>query len=196
MVVYYGIKIVPIQKNMFLLITLMPMSIYEAASLSPDSLNLALAIFTICLFLNLTFKKEMITNKNILMVSSCLLGLALSKQIYVLIGLLFFIIPKEKFVNGKEWIKSFIFTILPSVVILIVWSSIVSFSAKSSISSIHSQITTPFFLRLMNSLILSFSGYVASFVGYFGWATNPLPLSLAYISDGFDNYFSFRCKQF
>ncbi|MDR2831206.1 MAG: DUF2142 domain-containing protein [Methanobrevibacter sp.] len=43
-IVYFGIKILSIGKYMFLLISLMPMSLYVASSVSADSLNLALSL--------------------------------------------------------------------------------------------------------------------------------------------------------
>jgi uncharacterized membrane protein len=43
-IVYFGIKIVPIGKYLFLLIGLMPTSLYVASAVSADSLNLGLSI--------------------------------------------------------------------------------------------------------------------------------------------------------
>ncbi|MDR2544078.1 MAG: DUF2142 domain-containing protein [Methanobrevibacter sp.] len=182
-IVYYGLKIVPIQKNMFLLIALMPMSLYQAVSISQDSLNLALAIFTICYLLNLVFKKSVVSNKDILIVSLCLLGLTLSKQVYALLGLLFFIIPKEKFINIKRRIKSFIYILLPSGVTLFAYKTFVSLVSSSNvIPALQSRGTTiPFLFRLVNSLIYYYNLYISTFVGCFGWVTNPLPLYLVYI---------------
>jgi uncharacterized membrane protein len=108
---------------MFLLIALMPMSLYLAVSISADSLNTALSLFTICLFLNLIFKEDVINEKDMVLVSMSILGLALSKQIYALLGLMFFIIFAFNFscnhlicnnVNKSNWIiifrnKSFMF---------------------------------------------------------------------------------------
>ncbi|MDR2545569.1 MAG: DUF2142 domain-containing protein [Methanobrevibacter sp.] len=69
--VYFGIKVVPIGKYMFLLLALMPMSLYLSSSVSADSLNLALSFFTICLFLNLAFKDDKIHKKDIFFLSIC-----------------------------------------------------------------------------------------------------------------------------
>jgi uncharacterized membrane protein len=191
-IVYFGIKITPIGNYIFLLIALMPMSVYISSSVSADSLNLALSFFTISLFLNLAFKKNKIQGKDILLVSLSILGLALSKQIYALLGLLFFIIPKSKFNNLKIRLTYFIIMILPSGILLLLWqyefilgiinSLIVGTNHYFDFSSVDSsQSTTPFFIRLINSILINFNGYLSSFVGTYGWATHPLPLSLAYL---------------
>ncbi|MDR3291632.1 MAG: DUF2142 domain-containing protein [Methanobrevibacter sp.] len=46
-IVYFSIKILPTGKYVFLLLALMPMSLYVASSISADSLNLALSFFII-----------------------------------------------------------------------------------------------------------------------------------------------------
>jgi uncharacterized membrane protein len=186
-IVYFGIKLVPIGRYMFLLIGLMPMSLYLAASVSADSLNLALSLFTICLFLNLAFKEDRIHRKDVFLVSVCILGLTLSKQIYALLGLLFFIVPKDKFLNFKSRMIYFIYTILPSSLSLFLWyyGSVIGFvgvGAADSSSPLNSlNPVNPFFIRLMDTIILAFNGYISSFVGTFGWSTNPLPLSIVYL---------------
>jgi uncharacterized membrane protein len=80
---------------------------------------------------------------------------------------------------------------LPSAVLLLLWqytfvleliNNIISMHHFSYNSSLSNQLqTTPFFIRLINSIKIGFNGYLTSFVGTFGWATNPLPLPLVYL---------------
>ncbi|MDR2624286.1 MAG: DUF2142 domain-containing protein [Methanobrevibacter sp.] len=184
-IVYFGIKIVPTGKYMFLLIALMPKSLNLAASVSADSLNLALSFFTICLFLNLAFKEDRIHRKDVFFVSVCILGLALSKQIYALLGLLFFIVPKDKFLSLKSRIIYFIYTILPSFIFFIFWSYL-RFIYNNTIhqSITHQYYLTPtIFLTLISIIITEFNKWVVLFVGCFGWSIldDPLPLSIVYL---------------
>lgn len=172
---------------MFLLLALMPMSLYLSSSVSADSLNLALSFFTICLFLNLAFKDDKIHKKDIFFLSICILSLALSKQLYVLLALLFFIIPKSGFKNLKTRLIYFISTILPSGLILILLShsfnnsiSNITNSATLSSSSLFSNLVD-FFYSIYDSIIVFFDGYLAEFVGYFGCMNIPLPQKLILI---------------
>ncbi|MDR3292231.1 MAG: DUF2142 domain-containing protein [Methanobrevibacter sp.] len=189
-IVYFGIKIVPIGKYIFLLIALMPMSLYEAASLSADSLNLALSFFTICLFLKFVFKENKIYRNDIIVISICILCLSLSKQIYALLGLLFFIIPKSKFKNVKFRLIYFICTILPSFILFIFWNySIKNFNLMyESISQVSSSFNInilDFLIIMIKSTFSYFNYYLTSFVGTFGWLgigkQCSFPLALVYI---------------
>jgi uncharacterized membrane protein len=163
----------------------MPMSLYLSSSVSADSLNLALSFFTICLFLNLALKDDKIQKKDMIFLSICILSLALSKQVYALLALLFFIIPKSKFNNNV--LTCFILMILPSVLLLFIlqYNYLIDMfglcvNSSSSLPN-PSYPAASFFVRFLNSLLIGSKGYLISFVGSFGWSTNPLPSSLAYI---------------
>jgi uncharacterized membrane protein len=181
LIVYFGIKLVPIGRYMFLLLALMPMSLYLAASISADSLNLALSFFIICLFLNLAFKEDKINKKDILLVSICILGLTLSKRLYALLGLLFFIIPRYKFNSFKDRLVYFVFTFLPFSTLLVLYNTI--FEIKDIVtSSSHTTNWWDFFVILLNTLQSHnfLKSFLIGFVGWFGWGTNPLPLFNVY----------------
>jgi uncharacterized membrane protein len=172
-IVYYAIKIVPIGKYVFLLIVLMPMTLYTASSISADSLNLALCFFTICLFLKLAFNNDKIYKKDILLIFIFLSGLSLSKQLYVLLGMLFFIIPKSKFENLRVRLGYFIFTLLPSGLILVLWNHLfknfdVITSSTTLSGSSHIVNFLSFFNMFLNTIVVFFDRYLISFVGYFG----------------------------
>jgi uncharacterized membrane protein len=186
--IYFGIKIVPIGKYIFLLIALMPTSLYLASSVSADSLNLGLSIFTICLFLNLIFKKDKIMKKDIIFISSCILGLALSKEGYALLSLLFFMIPKDKFKNMKSRILYFIYTVFPSIIIyynfyLITWINCLAPGLSDSPISQNANNGLLFFLsKIIPNIITQFNKWCIQFVGNFaGWPFLPLPLIIVYL---------------
>ncbi|MDR3292232.1 MAG: DUF2142 domain-containing protein [Methanobrevibacter sp.] len=201
-IVYFSIKIVPIGKYVLLLLALMPMSLYVASSISTDSLNLALSFFAICLFLNLAFKKDKIRKKYIILVSILLLCLVLSKQIYALLGLLFFIIPKSKFDGLKSRLFFFISIFSPSIIVSISLNFLFKISNLLNglvYSSNSSSVTNQLILQdilwnklifvfdllniIINSIITWFNQYIITFVGCFGWSVldNPLPLFLVYL---------------
>ncbi|MDR3222753.1 MAG: DUF2142 domain-containing protein [Methanobrevibacter sp.] len=186
-IVYYGIKLLPLGKNMFLLIVLMPMSLSEAASLSADSLNMALSFFTTCLFLKLALNKEKIQRNDVVLLSLSLLGIALSKQIYILLGLLFFMILKSNFDNKKDIITHFLPIILPSSITVVIWNFISGYSgiinSMVSFQSSNGFNTSNFLNMVIDTIIMKFNYIITSFVGYFGWLTKcyPLPIFLVYL---------------
>ena len=80
------------------------MTLYEAASLSADSFTIAISFLLIAIFFKLAFddtKKEVNMN-DILILFVLGLMIALSKQIYIVLLLLFFSIPLYKFENRKK----------------------------------------------------------------------------------------------
>ncbi|MDR2830228.1 MAG: DUF2142 domain-containing protein [Methanobrevibacter sp.] len=187
-IVYFGIKILPIGKYMFLLITLMPMTLSQAASASGDSLNNALSFFIICLFLKLALNKKQIQKNDIILLSLSLLGVALSKQIYILLGLLFFIIPKSNFSNIRIRLLYFLSIIIPPGIIVVFWNLLSKYYVSSSSKIVSSTFSNGSYLLdfsyiITNTLITRFNYIATSFVGYFGWLAKcyPLPLILIYI---------------
>jgi uncharacterized membrane protein len=189
-IVFYAIKNTPIQKWVFLLLALMPMTLYEAASLSADSFTIAISILTIAIFFKIAFdpRKKIVNNMDIsiLLILAMLIGL--SKQIYLLFLLLFFLIPSHKFKTKKNRIKSFIFIFLPVILITYLWSLFssgfyVPISGISILGQISFILSNPIlFLQIfLNSLVNYYIWYLVSFVGYFGWLSTPLPVTLVYL---------------
>ncbi|MDR2624175.1 MAG: DUF2142 domain-containing protein [Methanobrevibacter sp.] len=187
-IVYFGIKVTPIHKYVLLLVALMPTTLYQASSLSADSLNLALSFLTISFFLHLALVKDKIHNKDILISLILIFTLIFSKQAYALLAFLFFIIPKEKFKEISR-LTSFLIVSLPSLISLIFWN--LTFKSKysshigelvSSDYNIHFILSNPlnFPTILINTLIKTFPSYITTFVGIFRWSVYYLPLYLIY----------------
>ncbi|MDR3223208.1 MAG: DUF2142 domain-containing protein [Methanobrevibacter sp.] len=188
-IVYFGIKIIPIHKNVLLLMALMPMTLYESSSLSADSLNFAVSFLTISFFLYLALVKDKIYNKDILISMILVFVLAFSKQAYALLGLLFFIIPKEKFENNIKRIFSFLIIFLPSIISLITWNLLFKSMYRSFAINVSSDHNIQFILSnplnfptiLINTLIYNFQFYITTFVGGFRDFVSILPLDLTFL---------------
>jgi uncharacterized membrane protein len=165
------------------------MALYEAASLSYDSLNNAISFISIALFLKLALSKNKIQKKEITLLSISLICLVLTKQVYFLIALLFFIIPKYKFGNMKKRIIYFIYIVLPASIIMIFWEYLFTNNtlnntlSHSSNSFLINQIN--FLTALKNSLMMESGFYVQNFISWcpIGYINlpNPVPLFLTYI---------------
>lgn len=111
---YIGIKRTPVYKGIFIVIALLPMSVYQAASVSYDAMVNAFSFLFIGLCLDLAYgEKKKLGWKDTLPLGIVLAMLFTSKYIYICLGLLVFLIPKEKFGGWKEYFRAFAISLLP-----------------------------------------------------------------------------------
>lgn len=110
---YLAIRIIPVHKWVLFMIALIPMTLFEVASLSADSLILGLSFIIVAIFFKFAFdnNKKKINKKDIYILFILLLLLSLSKQIYFALLFLIFLIPSEKFGgrNNMFFIAGFLF---------------------------------------------------------------------------------------
>lgn len=101
--IYQAIKIMPAKKWLFALLALMPMTLYEASSVSTDALTTGLAFLFIAYALKLALDKNIKKiSKNEFIIFGFLLTFTLiCKYAYFPLILLYFCIPKEKFNTQK-----------------------------------------------------------------------------------------------
>lgn len=124
---YYSIKITPVHKWIFFMISFIPLTLFEAASLSADSFMLGLSFLIIAIFLKYAFDehKQRMNIKDIYILFVILLLLALSKQVYLFLLFLIFLIPSEKFESRKKMITVTVFLFLSILLITGIWSFLV-----------------------------------------------------------------------
>jgi uncharacterized membrane protein len=184
--VYMAIKIIPVHKWVLLLLALMPMTLYQAASLSADSFTIGISFLIIAYFFKFAFDH----NKREFNVRDfCILGvlfvvLALSKQVYCLLIFLFFMLPTFKFGGWKQKLLKFIYVCFPAILIILFWNILTAGlynppEAKSQLLFVLSNPVT-FPNVLLNSILSSFNNYLVMFVGDLGWLDTPLPQWLVY----------------
>jgi len=186
--VYLAIKITPIHKWVFLLLALMPMTLFLAASLSADSFTLGLSFLTIAFFFKMAFDplKTVLNRKDMLVLLILIIMLTLSKQVYVWLLLLFFLIPSIKFENRKKRIYFLFILTLPAVLIPSLWNYFFKITNLiSPLSSVSGQtayiLSNPLnFLQILLATTVYNQFYLPSFVGIFGWNLTPLPNVLVY----------------
>ena len=95
----------PIHKWTLALVALMPMSVYLAASLSADAMTLGLSLLVFAVTLNLALGSEGPSRRGLLALGFLLVLLALSKQAYLGLALLFFMIPGKRFSSpATRWL--------------------------------------------------------------------------------------------
>jgi len=94
---FFAIKIVPVHKWTMVLLALLPMHINLAASQSADAFTNAISFLGIAIFLRLIFTKDYMRWKSAFWMLLVLSLVSLSKNVYISLALLFFLIPKTKF---------------------------------------------------------------------------------------------------
>ena len=120
--IYFAIKIIPFGKNLFFLLSMIPITIEGFSTLSADGMLVSASFLWIAYILFLTFTKERnICKKDILLLSVLAITISLSKTIYVTILPFIFIIPKEKWKNNKIRIVTCSIIILISAILDVLW---------------------------------------------------------------------------
>lgn len=92
-----AIRKMPFGKHVLLCISLFPMVIEQISSMSYDVQIIGLSFYFIAQVLDLAYKKEQVTWKDVLLLAVTLGLLAPTKVIYVMLGFLCFLIPRKKF---------------------------------------------------------------------------------------------------
>ena len=189
-IIYFSIKNIPGKKNLLFVFGLMPMLLYEASSLAADGVINCLAIFTISYFIKL-FKdnNEKLKNKEIIMMFLLVALISLTKQVYFLFSLLYFLIPKERFKNKKQYLILGFASIFLSILINIFWMKI---SGAGNVLSTNSNASPKdqvifilknpvFFIEtFIRTMILHGNFYLKSFIGILGWLDTNIPDSIIY----------------
>ncbi len=188
----WAIRIAPVFKRGFLLIGLIPMAVYEMASVSPDAFTNSLAFMFIACVLDLAYgAQRRVTPGTVgrLMILGALL--AACKSAYFPLAFLFFLVPTSKAPTRRSWLIAGALVVLASVISFMLWNSVaaetfVSFRRGSYPSFAAAQqaiIEHP--LRYARNLLdnIAWHGlfYIHSFVGILGWLDTPLPVPFVVI---------------
>lgn len=191
LITYFAIKIVPFKKTTILAISLIPVSMQSAASLSADALINAIAIFFISLIMYLKYtKKDFLNKKDYLMLIASLVIISLSKIVYVPLCLLLFLIPKERFKNSKQKKVIIIGMILGVIITNLIWLKISSsylieiragVNSKEQVKNVLSH-PINYMIVFANSILEGFQSYIYSaFGGELAYQTVRLSTLYTYI---------------
>ncbi len=117
---YCAIKITPCLKWTIWLFALLPVNIYQAASVSVDGLTFGLIILFFAYTLKLAFDENIknIDIKKILLWGILFAYICILKYAYFPVIVVYFLIPKEKFASQKQYFK-YLFVIAGLSVLLI-----------------------------------------------------------------------------
>ncbi|MBP3886997.1 MAG: DUF2142 domain-containing protein [Cellulosilyticum sp.] len=189
-----ALRKIPIKKELLMFVMLLPMSIQQAASLSPDALLNGASFLLLAYVLALKEKEKVISYKDIIGIILCGIAIISIKMPYILLILLLLLVPKEHFAiwRGFKSILSKAIILMGTVIVPFLFyqlgntylvpshstSAIEIASNEPSISQTIIQILTnlPEFIRIVGDTILAKGEfYIESLIGWFGWFDEPLP---------------------
>lgn len=176
------LKLMPIKKEVMMMIMLLPICIQQTGSFSYDMMLNSLSFLFIAYIFNLKLVKHKVDNKDLIKLLLLILSITLIKVPYILLGLLIFIIPLKqieiinsvkKLINTKsKKIIAILFVLLLIVVGVIIVTKI------SYVKVIIAFIVNPIdSLKLLFRTLMEHLGfYVISIIGYFGWHDTPVSI--------------------
>lgn len=195
--VYLAIKVTPICKWLFFLLALMPMSLFQAASLSPDSFTNGISFLLISVFLGTAYDNTEGPKINSVAIFAVSLLLSLSKQAYFLMPLLFLLISVEKVGTKRKFYTIFFLLFLLDVGAILFWTLVADIYKdiyilyNSVIPTLSAEKQTLYILshplEYCGTVAMTFiqNGilYMDSLVGQLGWFDTglPEPFRISYI---------------
>ena len=174
--VFVVIRIIPVLKWTFFILTLMPMSIFLAASLSGDTVTNSLIFLFIAVVLRIAYREEKnISRNNFIFLFFLALSISMTKQIYFLIPALILLIPPDMFGGRKKYYLSFISIVLLCIFLAVRWHLIArdfivpvrpDISVKGQILYV---LENPMKFVVAAVKTLSSKKFISHFVGQLGW---------------------------
>ena len=169
--IYFAIKITPILKYQFLFCALFPMSVFEGMSLSADSFNIGFSFLFVAFLFKLIYgNSDSIKLKDIFIyVTFALISIFLKGAL--LLGLLFFLIPKEKLKNRNT---IFFTTMILCFILQCIYSANTFILIKEGVDFAHQKyLLTHDFLYVSKMLIITLfhqgDYYLRSSICQLGW---------------------------
>ncbi len=197
LLIYMAILITPFFKWTFLLLALLPMSVNQAASLSPDGMINGVSFFLVALVLKMAFtRNHVISIKEIVITLLLVFFLTIAKNVYFLLGGLVLLISKERFTTQKSRVMLYAgvsFAIVAAFVVNMLYFKLISHGLDLSGGLYASypgypKDIYPFkqFMHIINDLpgyFLAVLNYFTNYsiitvkgcIGILGWFDTPLP---------------------
>lgn len=200
-----AIKITPIYKWLFVLLALLPMSIFTHAALSADSVTDILGFLLLATLFKTAYEAGKFDTSKFLILACLTIMLASAKLVYTPLIFLFALIPIEKFKNTRWFFSYFVWLLVIGFGTAFLWSKSINGlytpyadynpAFRNGIdliegAHIHDQIEFIFhnifyvILIFAKSLVHAFDMYYQGYIGYFGWLDTRLPYWLIHFSYG------------
>ena len=190
---FFVVKITPFGKWVFGVLLILPMSLIQASTINPDSINNGISFAFIAWVLYLAFSKKTNFSKREWLISSILVALVCTiKPNSLPLLILLFLVPKEK-LGTKKWFIGFLIVLVLSILVIgvgwnILTSSFLLNEDTNETLSVVQQFKNIFFDPLhFIKTIFNFFGFQFGVIlrdwigasGYYFWNL-PVPLYIVY----------------
>ena len=195
---YIAIKTIPVSKWLLVVLSLSPMVLFQAASLSADSPTNALSFLFIALVLRNSVENELHIRKLIVMLMLAVL-ISLSKPICVFLVFLFLLIPVRR-ADINKYAVCFILILLSSAGLIMLWMYLIkdvyvafhnwrplpAGQVVSSSEQVRFILSHPlqYMQVMLNTTRIHGTEILESFVGKLGWMDTALPRWLLFLHGG------------
>lgn len=179
--IFMAVKTAPVFKRVIILVALMPMSIFEIASLSADGMTIAVSLLFTALVLRCTLGSRAVYRWTLV----CAAALGLCKPTYAVLTMLAFIIPLARSEGGlKKWLQAalvptagFAAAGLWAMLIHDVYSPILWVEGVNPSAQTAYIIDEPlhYLAQIWSHYSASWHGYLELLVGRLGWVDTRLP---------------------
>jgi uncharacterized membrane protein len=176
-----AIRWMPVMRWGLALLALMPMTLYEAGSLSADAFTIGISFLMIAFILRCAVRTELLSARGIVFLFAGAMLLALAKQGYSPLVLLALLIPSNRFrtPRRKALILSGLFIAVAVIGIactIAIRDYSVGLPGSDSAGQLRFILTHPpaYIATLIRSCLRA--AHFGSFIGWFGWLEIRLPL--------------------
>ena len=185
----FAIKITPIRKKTFLTVGLLPMLLFLSSMVSYDNILNASLLLGLAIILNITYKKEKIENKDLIILGIIGTILLNIKTVYFLIFLLMLAVDFYKFGQKKDKIKKGAILLGGIIILTLIIKFPYFFLDGSGVKTdyIGKQISfilnNPFYYIkiLLINIVGQRSFQLSSMIGLFGLLDVSIPVSITFI---------------
>ena len=189
LIVFFAIRIMPVHKNVMMLVALAPMSLYQASSVTYDTLCNASTFLMIACILKWLWQKEEVTIRELGLFFLALVLQVFSKAGYYFIPFLLLAVPSKKF--SFSYAKIILVVLILAIIKLpsITWSTYLhsshypageSFQRDFSFGfsqnlSFHLHNIPGMIGDLLNNIAGKGKDWIIGAIGKFGYSYTPLP---------------------
>lgn len=185
--VYSAIRLAPFFKWPLVLLALMPMSLFQAASVSADSATNGLSFFLIAITLRYAFdENKVIRGRELCILFLTSILLVFCKVFYFFIPFIFLAIPVKKIGKKKKYFIFFFLLVLLMITMVTAWAFIIKdiyipLRGSSPAEQLHFIFSNPFkFIYIMFSTWLTNGFSLESFIGNLGWLDTDIRFQFLY----------------
>ncbi len=190
LMVYFSIRLIPIYKKLFLLLALMPTTLYQATTVSSDPFIMGIGFLMTATFLHYRQDNKIIDRTFITIFLLGVVSFFLIKLIYLPLVLLFFLIPNDNFSSIKQRFFIFTLTVLAGFSVFLVWYVLnkgLVINQKPDVNIGHQLYfilihPLDYIWIMISTLIWNLFTIIGEFISFLGWNYFPAkPSRLFYV---------------